>query len=80
MDADTGAITKAIEGAEEGLGTNQAKIMEELRRERQRNLASEWQRARARSRTDQKNSVDFCACSACTRAACLAGGGNGQIG
>ena len=24
--------------------------------------------------TDQKNSVDFCACSACTRAACLCNG------
>ena len=49
MDAETGVVTKAIEGAEKGLGTNQAKIMQELQRERQRNLASEWQRARDRT-------------------------------
>eukprot|EP01048_Picozoa_sp_COSAG05_P004837 COSAG05_NODE_274_length_12437_cov_130.209353_13_plen_185_part_00 len=49
MDAETRAVKSAVEGAEKGLGTNQAKIMQELQRERQRNLASEWQRARDRT-------------------------------
>ena len=49
MDAETGVVTKALKKAAEGLGTNQANIMQELQRERQRNLASEWQRARDRT-------------------------------
>ena len=49
MEATTGAVTEAIEGAEKGLGANQANIMQEIQRERQRNLASEWQRARDRT-------------------------------
>ena len=49
MGNETYAITEALKGAEKGLGTNQAKIMQELQRERQRNLASEWQRARDRT-------------------------------
>ena len=42
-------VTNALKKATEGLGTNQANIMQELQRERQRNLASEWQRARDRT-------------------------------
>ena len=49
MEATTGAVTEAIEDAEKGLGANQANIMQEIQRERQRNLASEWQRARDRT-------------------------------
>ena len=49
MGDETEAIKTALEGAEKGLGTNQGKILQELQRERQRNLASEWQRARDRT-------------------------------
>ena len=49
MEAESGAVKSAIEGAEKGLGTNQAKISQELQRERQRNLASEWQQQRDRT-------------------------------